>query len=386
MRYGLDLPRDPATVAPPVDPPLRALSLAVAQKCNLGCTYCYAQGGAFGGPARDMPLEVARQAIDQLLDGTPRGGRVNLAFLGGEPMINREVLHAATEHASERAAALGISLGLSLTTNGTLLSPADARFFERHGFAVSISLDGLGATHDRQRPYKSGRGSFARIRRNFEPFLGLRGRMQVSARVTVTPANLDLPRTLDGLLGMGFWSVGFSPMLSSPGRRGEMAPVDFDVMLEQMIACGREYERRTIAGERYAFANLATALQEIHKGSARAYPCGAGGTYLGVSAEGGLFACHRFVDEPAARLGDLSAGIDPPRRQAWLTERHLAAQAPCRDCWARQLCGGGCHHEVIHRGRPACDYIRGWLHYCLGAYVRLGAARPDLFPRLAGSG
>jgi uncharacterized protein len=35
------------------------------------------------------------------------------------------------------------------------------------------------------------------------------------------------------------------------------------------------------------------------------------------------------------------------------------------------LCGGGCHHEVIHRGRPACDYIRGWLHYCLEAWLRL---------------
>jgi uncharacterized protein len=27
---------------------------------------------------------------------------------------------------------------------------------------------------------------------------------------------------------------------------------------------------------------------------------------------------------------------------------------------------------VIKRGRPACDYIRGWLHYCLEAYLRMG--------------
>ncbi|MNE64879.1 hypothetical protein D3C80_1603170 [compost metagenome] len=26
---------------------------------------------------------------------------------------------------------------------------------------------------------------------------------------------------------------------------------------------------------------------------------------------------------------------------------------------------------MIKRGRPACDYIRGWLHYCLGLYVDL---------------
>jgi uncharacterized protein len=25
----------------------------------------------------------------------------------------------------------------------------------------------------------------------------------------------------------------------------------------------------------------------------------------------------------------------------------------------------------MKRGRPACDYIRGWLHYCLEAYMRL---------------
>src|ERR1700742_256651 len=31
---------------PLTDPPIRALSLAVAQKCNLGCTYCYADGGS----------------------------------------------------------------------------------------------------------------------------------------------------------------------------------------------------------------------------------------------------------------------------------------------------------------------------------------------------
>ena len=45
--------------APPYDPPVRALSLAVAERCNLGCTYCYAEGGSFGGPAREMPWEVA---------------------------------------------------------------------------------------------------------------------------------------------------------------------------------------------------------------------------------------------------------------------------------------------------------------------------------------
>jgi uncharacterized protein len=35
---------------------------------------------------------------------------------------------------------------------------------------------------------------------------------------------------------------------------------------------------------------------------------------------------------------------------------------------------------VIGRGRVACDYIRGWLNFCLQAYARLIEARRDLFP------
>ena len=43
----------------PEAPAMHALSLAVAQACNLACSYCYAEQGSFGGPARSMPLEVA---------------------------------------------------------------------------------------------------------------------------------------------------------------------------------------------------------------------------------------------------------------------------------------------------------------------------------------
>jgi uncharacterized protein len=146
-----------------------------------------------------------------------------------------------------------------------------------------------------------------------------------------------------------------------------------------MIDCGGEFERRTAAGRRYAFANLATAIQEIHKGTHRPYPCGAGAGYFGVGADGGLYTCHRFVADPSARFGDVWSGVDPLAQSRWLAERHVHLQSPCSGCWARYLCGGGCHHDVIRRGRPACDYIRGWLDYCLKAYVRLLASTPEYF-------
>lgn len=357
--------------APLRTPPINALSLAVAQKCNLGCTYCYADQGEFGGAAKNMPQDVADRAVDKLIGDAAPGSRLNLAFLGGEPLINRPVLQATTRRAARLARARELAITFSVTTNGTLLMPEDGEFFEDFGFAITVSLDGPRAVHDALRPYKSGRGSFDRIMENVAPLLKRQRRMQVSARVTVTPQNIILRETLDGLIAAGFHNVGFSPLLRSPTGNGEMETRDLEIMLGQMVACGQEFERRSLVGERYPFANMINAMREIERGTHRPYPCGAGAGYLGVSADGEFSACHRFVGDPDGAMGSLAEGIDRHRQAEWLFDRHVHRQKPCRSCWARYLCGGGCHHEVIRRGRPACDYIRGWLHYCLEAYLRL---------------
>jgi len=363
-----------------VDPPVRSISLAVAQKCNLACGYCYAQGGSFGQAAQSMEWQVARDAVAQLLAAANPGTRVNIAFMGGEPLVNRGLVRRVTEYAAAEGRDRQVQVAFSMTTNGTLIQPEDCVFFEEHGFAVTVSLDGTREEHDRLRPTAGGGPTFDRIVGRLEPFLRQKRQTQVSARVTVTPLNLDLPKMLDGLLTLGFDQVGFSPMLSSPHRGLELGETELQVMLDGMIACGRRFEAEVAAGRPYAFANVADALREIHRGTHRPYACGAGAGYLGVSAQGGLFACHRFVEDEAGRLGSVAEGLDRTRRQSWLSDRHVHRQEPCGTCWARYLCGGGCHHEVIHRGRPACDFIRGWLHYCLQAYVNVAQVRPDFFP------
>ena len=61
-------------------PPVHALSLAIAQKCNLGCGYCYAQQGEFGGAARSMDADTAHRAVDLLVGGAEPGARPNSMF------------------------------------------------------------------------------------------------------------------------------------------------------------------------------------------------------------------------------------------------------------------------------------------------------------------
>ncbi len=378
ISLGLDMPAF-INDEPLKSPKTYALSLAIAQKCNMGCTYCYADQGDFGGPMKNMSADTARQSIDLLLKDCDTGSKVQVTFLGGEPLINRKALRETTQYAVEQGRSKNVQVNFSLTTNGTLLKEDDAAFFEEYGFAVTISLDGIGEQHDNLRPLKNGAGTYQQIIEKIRPLLTMQRKMQVSARVTVTPSNMDLAKTLQEFIDMGFHSVGFSPLLRSSSGKGEMSREDLEQMLQAMIECGLLFEQHVITGRRFPFLNMVNALKEIAKGTHRPYPCGAGAGYMGVSADGELSACHRFVNEPAGRMGDLVNGINPTLQNDWLASRHVHNQEPCHQCWARYLCGGGCHHEVLEKGRTACDYIRGWLHYTMQAHERIARMAPHWY-------
>ena len=366
---------------PLAPPPLQSLSLNVAQACNLSCGYCYADAGRFGGRARLMPLEVGRRAVDRLIAEAAPDSDLLLGFMGGEPFLNRRLIHAIAPYAEARAAESGHAIRFSLTTNGTLIEPDDAALLARHPFQVTVSLDGPAEVHDRQRRLPGDRdGAYAATRRGLD-LLARHGRPRhLSARVTVTPGTASRLRpTLDHLLGLGFDEVGFAPVLVSPDPRLALGPDDFGRFLAEMVDCGEAALAAIAAGRRYPFANLEQALFELHRGSHRPYPCGAGAAYLSVSAEGGLYACHRLVDDAGFAFGHIDTGSDRAARARHLAARHVDAAEPCRGCWARYLCGGGCHHEVDRRGRVACDYIRGWLDFCLRAYVELERSAPLYF-------
>lgn len=330
-----------------------------------------------------MPPDVAKAAIDQLVQAAEPGETLTLAFMGGEPLVNRGTLHASTRYAASEAAARGIRIGFSMTTNATLLCDEDIELFQQYGFTLTISLDGLDATHDRLRPYRSGKGSFGKVAGNVRSLLAVeQRRYRVLARVTVTPKNLDLPETMTGLLEMGFDAIMFSPMLSAPSGKDEMDAADLDRLLDQLIRCGESFREGLRQGRILPFSNVITTLQRIHSYQREQYPCGAGGGYMGVSADGGLYACHRFVNDEDGLMGDVFSGVDRDKQSRWLESRHLKQQSPCGTCWARYLCSGSCHYEAIRRGRPACDYIRGWLNYCLGLYTELLRAQPDSLKRI----
>jgi uncharacterized protein len=374
-----DVPLDQISTPAP-----HSLSLNVSSNCNLSCSYCYASRGQFNGAqSAAMSWDTAQTAIDRLLATPDSGAPLTLGFLGGEPFVNRPLIHRAVRYAAAAATAQRRSLGFSVTTNGTLLKAEDIELLQSHRFAVTISIDGGEATHNAQRPGANGRTSFARLSHAIAPLIENPGLARIAARATVLPHDVNLISRFNDILALGFQEVGFSPLKSAPAG-GAFEDAHWPRYLESLISLARRELGRALAGAELQLSNFAIALKQLHRGAASPYPCGAGGGYFSVAADGDWFACHRAIGDPAFRLGDAHT-LDESRREQFLTHRHVHAKAnanpqiDCTRCWARYLCSGGCHHEAQSRTPASCDFIRAWLDFCLASYCELGAARPEFF-------
>jgi uncharacterized protein len=264
----------------------------------------------------------------------------------------------------------------SLTTNAVRINSADIELFRRHRFSVTVSIDGTEEQQNSQRPLASGTPSYQKVVAAIRPLLRYQRDMYVGARVTVRCDNIDLPGALSNLRQLGFRDIGFSPLLNSPSGEGELRGDDLSVYLEQLKECGDDALARLVNGKHVDFSNLTTALREIHASRPKYHPCGAGNGYVGVGADSELYYCHRYINDPKGHIGNVHTGVDVTKQEALVHARNVNRQPQCPQCWARHLCGGGCYHEVEGRGRPACDMIRGWMDYCLKAWLFVRVASP----------
>ncbi len=237
-------------------PPLYSISLNVAQACNMSCGYCYADTGKFGGHARMMGMEVAQATVDRLIAESNPGSDLVLGYMGGEPLLNRTLVHETTRYAARAAQEAGRRIRFSITTNATMLRPQDAELFAEFPFTVTVSVDGNREQHNAIRVMNNGSSSYDRLLEGLA-LLNRYGRPRhLSARVTVTPRTGDLLPVLDHIVSLGFDEVGFASVLVSPNPALAFSKDDFPLFLERMIACGEKALREIVAGRRYPFGNF----------------------------------------------------------------------------------------------------------------------------------
>lgn len=340
----------------------RAMTLVVAESCNLGCKYCYAEEGNFGRPAKLMSRETARLAVDQFLARTRGTAEGTIVFFGGEPLLNFDVVKFVVEYALERGQAEGKTITFSITTNGTIMTEEIARFLAKHRFGMKLSIDGDRETHDRMRYRKDGRGSYDQIVANLR--ILKRYRRSISARATLTRHNTDTIGIEAHLKGLGFTRVGFG---YSHGTSFAKAPWDLrddDLarVHDQDVQRADEILRDLEAGAAPRENPYARMLTDLHTKRSNLIRCGAARGNTAVTVDGSMYPCHRYPGLDAYKLGNVrDGGADPEKVRAYLADYFEVKKGCFRKCFARHLCGGPCPWYVAH---PSGKHLAPDLEHC----------------------
>jgi len=329
------------------------VTLFPTTRCNLRCTYCYADGGK---PGPELPWPHAKAAIDLVAENASLAGRD--AFVvgfhgGGEPTLAWDMVCRCVLYAEQRARDSGLKVNVFAASNG-LLTAEQRDFVAQHFVGLNISLDGPQDIQDRQRPRLDGRGSFSEVMATIQHFEQLQFAYGVRATVTARSAphlsrlvsffHQECP-SLRQLHVEPVWCCGRCQ------RSGEQPPADGEFTRYFLEAWeeARELGLRLV----YSGARLDVITNRF---------CAAAGEGFSVTPDGTVTSCFEVIDplDPRAAVFHYGRFDQTTERYTFNAERLCGLRmltvdhlAHCCDCFCKWHCAGDCLAKALGGGEPA---------------------------------
>ncbi len=326
--------------------------------CDQHCTHC----GSRAGDARAHELSTA-EALEVVAQLAALGAR-EVVLIGGEAYLHPGYLDVAR-------ALTAAGVRACMTTGGRSLDEAMARAMADAGFAlVSVSVDGIGATHDLLR---AGKGSFAAA---VDALRALRrAGIAIAANTNVNRVNRGELEALYEQLrdeGITAWQVQLTVPLGRGADRPDLILQPYDLL--ELFPRLAELKARAFADGVTLFSanNLgyfgpeegllrSTRRDELHHFNG----CIAGRFALGIESDGAVKGCPSLQTDTYVG-GNLR---ERPLRELWDTPALAFARDRtradlwgfCATCPFADTCRAGCAftaHALLGRpgNNPYCSF------------------------------
>jgi uncharacterized protein len=319
--------------------PITRIELFVTEDCTLCCDYCFVREKRAG---LRMPWDIAKRAVDFLMEYSGSQRHLEVVFFGGEPLLEFPLIRRIAAYTEERAAALGKIVSYSLTTNGTVMTEEILAFARSRGFNYLLSIDGGPESHNRHRVRSDGSGSWDAV--TGPNFRLLKSRQRwVGARATVSPDTAaSLAANVRLLAGMGVnqFIIGINSDV-------KWTQPELNLFLSEREKVADYYLRARAAGASLRIAAFDGTVAAQRARLAGAWACDAGRNRVAVSTTGDIYPCSRFVrpgptTEGRYRLGHVLTGVEDLRARTELADNRDDRRPRCSACEHRAVCAGGC--------------------------------------------
>lgn len=355
---------------------VKTISFLVTENCNLRCTYCYEHGK---NKTRVMTKDVAKKAIDLILDDTRMNGYINskdtpciiIEFMGGEPLLEIELMDYIADYFRYRAFELNhpwaVHHMFNFSSNGVLFeTDAIQKFLNKNKgrLAFGITIDGDRELHDACRIFPNGAGSYDIVQssiKNAVKYHGLR-----NTKVTFAPENIPfISQSIPHLIDLGLTDI-FANCVFEEGWTWKDAQVFYkqlcllaDYIIDNNVF---EYAAISIFDETIGKPMNPENLQNF---------CGGNGSMLGIATDGKLYPCTRFMpfclankNLPEFTIGDVDTGLLSESKCEKLqclkcVDRRTQSTDECFNCPIAQGCAWctAYHYDKFEDPNKRATYI-----------------------------
>ena len=388
------------------------LTLEVTEACNLRCRYCIyneSHNDFHGYTNKMMSFDTAKKAIDYAFPRT--GENFYVAFYGGEPLLNYELIHKCIEYTNSIVG--NKNHGFSLTTNATLITKEIAEYFAKNDVVVLVSLDGPEDIHNENRIFCDGTGSFATTIRGLKFLIEAYGKEKslTNIFISMVTSGRNIEEKYDKIqefFDQNNWipeGISVNTSYVSYGRNEEeyeligckkekeyAKNINNDPLLHWSIAHGYGKENQAL----FSNSHIERLLHIIHRRDLSNEPmtqyyfngcCVPGSRRLHINVDGMFLPCERVGKVPF--IGNVDSGFDVEAIKKYYVHDFMKAAVPvCKNCWAAHLCTScyidcfdenGIHMEYRHNG---CKYIRYMLEQSLKLYHEILETNPEALRKL----
>ncbi len=321
-----------------------SLVVNLTNNCNLSCSYCFSMWpnhkDNYGLLKDSMSKVTARRTIDFLFDNSESDEPVGIAFFGGEPTLEFDILKYMVNYGKNRALKLGRVITYGLTTNGYLFPPDFAEFIRDNNIGVILTIDGNELCHNFHRLSRDGNETYNKICLNALELTKILG--QVAIRGSYTSKTLKyFFESVISLWENGFENVSIEEAIAPSKSSLSFKLSDLETYEEQYSELTKEYLNRITFGNGKYLHHIDHFLGIVNNIDLSIKACGAGGGYLGVAPNGDIYPCHMFVGNNKYLIGNVGGNLNNSVRDKVFSINRTNI-TKCKSCWARCFCTGHC--------------------------------------------
>jgi uncharacterized protein len=318
--------------------------LHVTNACSLSCAYCYVdQTGR-----QQMDVETGQRALDTVFHAAAQHNyrAVRLKYAGGEPTLAWDLVTALHAQAAQLAANRHVTLWGIILSNGLHLTAPILKQMKDAQLALTISLDGLGQSHDQQRASHSGSASAQIVKAKID--LALEHGIRPHISITLTRNNItDLPELVQWLNVRELsFTLNFYRAHAPEFLRFEL---DNEVTINTL--------RRVFQQAGEADPPRRSWLDTLDRANlhfSHLTPCALGDDYMVIDHQGNLARCQMMMSDSAGSIFDADPLKAIRSMEQGVANVSVEDKEGCKTCEWRYWCAGGCPLETyVQSGRVA---------------------------------